>query len=324
MTRLHVVDLPMNVTFRGITRRQAVLWEGPEGWTEWSPFPEYDDTEAARWLQAAVTAACVPVPEPVRDVVPVNAIVPAITPDLAAARVHASGCTTAKVKVAQQGEDLDDDIARVAAVRDALGPDGRIRVDANTAWDLHQAVEAIGALQEFGLEYVEQPLPGAAGLGLLRRALDERGIAVPLAADEAIRRSDDPLAVREVADIAIIKAQPLGGIQRCLDLAGHLGMPVVVSSALETSVGLRAGLALAAALPRLDHACGLQTATLFTHDVTSRPLVPVDGALRLVDITPDTLDDVRAPDDIAHWWTDRLQRVAAPHGGLDRMMEEAS
>ena len=316
-----VVDLPLTTSFRGLMRRRAVLWEGPAGWTEWSPFEEYDDQEAGRWLRAAVEAATQPPPPPVRSEVEVNVIIPAMAPDAAARRVRESGCTTAKVKVAHPGDSLDGDVARVAAVRQALGPQGRLRVDANTAWSPAEAVEALAELSQFHLEYAEQPVAGVEGLRQVRRELDARGVAVPLAADESIRRSREPLSVRDVADVAILKAQPLGGITRCLDLAEQLGLPVVVSSALETSVGLRTGVALAASLPELPMACGLQTGTLFARDVTTSPLVPVGGRIALRDVAVDALDQVRAPDDVAAWWIDRLHRVAAQFGSLEKMME---
>lgn len=321
---LTVVDLPLTTSFRGLSRRRAVLWEGPAGWTEWSPFEEYDDQEAGRWLLAAVEAATRPPPPPVRDEVEVNVIVPAMAPDAAAHRVRESGCGTAKVKVAHRGDTLDDDVARVAAVREALGPTGRLRVDANTAWSHAGALEALTELSQFDLEYAEQPVEGVEGLRRLRHELDRRGVVVPLAADESIRRSRDPLLVRDVVDVAILKVQPLGGTTRCLELADQLAMPVVVSSALETSVGLRAGVALAASLPALSMACGLQTGTLFVRDVTTRPLVPVDGRIRVRDVPVDALEQVRATDDVTNWWTQRLQRVAAQFGGLERLMEETS
>lgn len=317
----HVVELALTTRFRGLTRRHAVLWEGPAGWTEWSPFAEYDDVEAARWLLAAVEAGTRASPPPVRDRVPVNVIVPAMRPGPAAERVRASGCTTAKVKVAEPGESLDDDVARVAAVRDALGPGGRIRIDANAAWTPREALTVIRELADFGLEYAEQPVPGADGLRELRHLLDAHGLAVPIAADEAIRRSADPLRVREVADVAIVKVQPLGGIQATLELIDRLRLPAVVSSALETSVGLAASVALAASLPELPMACGLQTATLFANDVTSEPLIPVAGALAPRRIQPDLLDAARADAATTDWWLTRLHRVAEPLGGMQRLME---
>src|SRR5262249_21063644 len=217
-------------------------------------------------------------PAAVRDQVPVNVTVPAVGPAQAHALVAASGCRTAKVKVAERGQSLADDVARVEAVRDALGPAGKIRVDANAAWDVGKAERALGELHRFGLEYAEQPCPTLDELAELRRRVD-----VPVAADESIRRAEDPLTVRAAgaADIVVIKAQPLGGVRAALAVAGACGLPVVVSSAVETSVGLAAGLALAAALPELPYACRLATMSLLTGDVTADPLAEEEGALRV-------------------------------------------
>ncbi len=312
---IHVFDIPLTTRFRGITRRQGILLEGPLGWAEWSPFPEYDDAESASWLRAALEAATTDWPPALRSEVPVNAIVPALPPGAAAARVRASGCATAKVKVAEQGETLEDDVARVAAVRDALGPEGRIRVDANGGWGLQQAATAIAELAAFGLDYAEQPCPDVESMAALRQLLAARGIAVPIAADESIRRAGDPLRVRDAgaADVAVLKVQPLGGVRRCLELAEVLGIPVVVSSALETSVGLRAGVALAAALPSLPHACGLETGSLLLDDVAIDPLRAVDGMLPVTDLVmdPEALLRVQADEQVAGWWLERLHRVAA-------------
>ncbi|GAB3819294.1 o-succinylbenzoate synthase [Tessaracoccus terricola] len=310
--RTLVYDIALTTRFRNITRRQGVLLEGPAGWAEWSPFPEYDDVVAARWLAATQEAAEQGFPEPLRDSVPVNAIVPAVGPEEAAARVREAGCRTAKVKVAQAGETLDDDVARVAAVRGALGADGLIRVDANAAWDVTGAFEALRELSQFGLEYAEQPCRGVEELRELRHRLDGAGIAVPIAADESIRQALDPLAVRDIADVAILKVQPLGGVRASLRLAEQLGLPAVVSSALETSIGLRAGVALAAALPELPYACGLETASLLRDDVASNPLRAADGALPVgeVHLDADALERVAAGPEVALWWRQRLGRAA--------------
>lgn len=312
---IHVYDIELSTRFRGITRRQGVLFEGPVGWAEWSPFPEYDDREAASWLCAAVEMATLGWPEPVRDKVPVNAIVPAIAPAAASQRVRAAGCMTAKVKVAERGQTLEQDVSRVAAVREELGPRGRLRVDANGGWSLEEAVVAIAELAQFDLEYAEQPCASVEDLVELRSLLSRRGVAVPIAADESIRRVGDPLRVRDLgaADVAILKVQPLGGVRRCLELAEVLRMPVVVSSALETSVGLRAGVALAAALPELPYACGLETGSLLLDDVVTEPLRAQAGALPVTDLVvdPQALERTRASDGVAGWWLKRLHRVAA-------------
>jgi O-succinylbenzoate synthase len=274
---LRAFAIPMRTRFRGITVREGALIEGPAGWAEFSPFPEYGPRECARWLACALEAATVGWPAPLRDRIPVNVTVPAVGPGQAHAIVTGSGCRTAKVKVAGPGDpaaSLAADTARVEAVRDALGPGGLIRVDANGGWDVGAAERALRQLGRFGLEYAEQPCATLAELARLRRRVD-----VPLAADESVRRAEDPLAVRAAgaADIVVLKAQPLGGVRAALRVAEACGLPVVVSSAVETSVGLAAGAALAAALPELRYASGLATLSLLAGDVTGEPLAEAGG-----------------------------------------------
>ena len=280
--------IPMRTRFRGITVREGALIEGPAGWGEFSPFAEYGPAESARWLACALEAATTGWPEPRRQQIPVNVTVPAVAPGQAHASVAASGCRTAKVKVADGPGRLAEDIARVEAVWDALGPDGRVRVDANGAWDVTAAARALKELHRFGLEYAEQPCETLPELAELRRLTD-----VPVAVDESIRRAEDPLAVRAAgaADIVVLKAQPLGGVRAALQIAEACGLPVVVSSAVETSAGLAAGAALAAALPELPYACGLATMSLLTGDVTAAPLTGEAGLLpvRRPTVTPGCL-----------------------------------
>jgi O-succinylbenzoate synthase len=304
-----VYSLPMRTRFRGITVREGVLLRGAAGWGEWSPFLEYDAAVAEPWLRCAEEAAAGDWPEPVRTSVPVNVTVPAVGPEQAHRIVLDGGCRTAKVKVAEPGQTLADDQARLEAVRDAIGPDGRIRVDANGLWDVDTAVASIAVLDRAagGLEYVEQPVTSVEDLAVVRRA-----VGVPIAADESIRRAADPYRVRdlEAADVAVLKVQPLGGVRACLRIAEDIGLPVVVSSALETSVGIAAGVALAAALPELPYACGLATVQLLTSDVVTEPLLPVDGALPVrLPVVDESL--VRAdPERVAHWEA-RLAEVRA-------------
>jgi len=296
----------MRLRFRRVDRREGVLIKGPAGWGEFSPFPDYGPEVAAHWLAAAREAAIVGWPAPGRERIEVNTTIPAVDPDTAYRLAAGSGCTTAKVKVAE-----GDDEQRVAAVRDALGPRGRIRVDANGAWDVDTAARAIKTLARYDLEYVEQPVPSLEEMAHLRRAVD-----VPLAADESIRTADDPLKVAglEAADIVVLKVQPLGGVRRCLEVADACGLPVVVSSAVETSIGIAAGVALAAALPDLSYACGLGTVPLLEGDVVAEPLVPVNGWLpvRRPDVDEGALGrfEVRGADGEA--WRDRM-RSAARH-----------
>lgn len=311
---LRVLSIPLRTRFRGITEREVALLQGASGaWGEWSPFLEYDATVAAPWLACAREAAAGDWPTPVRSSIPVNVTVPAVGPEQAHALVLRGGCRTAKVKVAEPGQTLAEAEARLEAVRAALGADGRIRVDANGLWEIDEAVQAIAALDRAagGLEYVEQPVMSVEDLAVVRRR-----VAVPIAADESIRRVADPYRVRELeaADVAVLKVQPLGGVRACLRIAEDIGLPVVVSSALETSVGIAAGLALAAALPELPYACGLATVQLLTDDVAFAPLEPVDGVLPvgapLVDVA--ALDRLAAASERVEHWQRRYREVT--HG----------
>jgi O-succinylbenzoate synthase len=302
----HVWSVPMRVRFRGIEFRDGVLVHGPAGWGEFSPFWDYDVAESRRWWACAYEAAVVGWPDPVRGSVPVNVTVPAVGPERAHGIVRASGCRTAKVKVAEPGQTPAEDIARVEAVRDALGPDGAIRVDANAAWDVDTAVTRLRELDRVGLEYAEQPCPTLADLAAVRRRVDVR-----IAADEVVRRSVDPrrVALAGAADVVVLKVQPLGGVRAALEVAEAHGLPCVVSSALESSVGIAAGVALAAALPELPFACGLATVALFATDVASDPLLPVDGALPVVRPVPDRLAETAADPATQRRWRERLAAV---------------
>jgi len=310
---LHVWSLPLRTRFRGLTVRDGVLLRGDAGWGEFSPFWDYDAAESLAWWRAACEAADEGWPEPVRTRVPVNVTVPAVDAATAHRIVRESGgCRTAKVKVAEPGQSLADEVARLEAVRDALGPGGAVRIDANAAWDVDTAVSRLAALDRAagGLEYAEQPVPGVDDLAALRRRTH-----VPIAADESIRRAEDPLAVARAhaADVVVLKVQPLGGVRACLELAERIGLPVVVSSALESSVGLAAGVALAAALPELPYACGLATAQLFTADLVARPFLPVDVMLdvRRTEPDPALLQAAAADDELARRWRDRRDAVVA-------------
>jgi O-succinylbenzoate synthase len=310
-----VYAIPMRTRFRGITVREGMLIEGPVGWGEFCPFPEYGDRESAAWLATAMEASTVGWPEPVRERVAVNAIVPVVSPERAHKITARAGCRTVKVKVADHPGSLAEDLARLEAIRDALGPDGAVRCDANGGWDLDTAVTVIPQLDRAagGLEYVEQPCRTIEDLAAVRRKVDVR-----IAADESIRRAEDPLrvAVAGAADLAVIKCTPLGGVHRSLQVAEAAGLPCVVSSALETSVGLAAQLALAGALPQLDFACGLDTLSLLDGDVVAdeQSLRPVDGYLPVMRTppTPDPalLDEfaLTDPERVA-WWRNRLARV---------------
>ncbi|WP_433871132.1 o-succinylbenzoate synthase [Saccharopolyspora sp. CA-218241] len=311
---VRVYALPMRNRFRGIEVRTGVLLGGPAGWGEFCPFEDYDDAASVPWLRTALESCAGGWPAPVRDRVPVNCTVPAVDAERAAAIVARSACRTAKVKVAEPGRSPAEDLDRVAAVRDALGPGGAIRVDANAAWDVDTAVARIAELDRAagGLEYVEQPCPAVEELAAVRRRVEVR-----IAADESIRRAEDPLrvALAGAADVAVIKATPLGGVRRALRVAEASGLPCVVSSAVESSVGLSAQLALAGALPELPFACGLGTVALLEGDVVADSLLPVDGELPVPTAAPAPDPALVAaatpPAQVRHRWLDRLRRVHA-------------
>lgn len=304
LDRLHVVALPMRVRFRGITTREVALIEGPVGWGEFGAFVEYGPREAAHWLASGIESAYREPPPTLRDRVPINATVPA-TPAARVPEILARfpGARTAKVKVAEPGQTLADDVDRVNAVRELVPT---VRVDANGGWSVEQAARAAATLTADGpLEYLEQPCATIAELAALRRRVD-----VPIAADESIRKADDPLAVvrAHAADIAVLKVAPLGGISALLDIAAQIDIPIVVSSALDSAVGIAAGLTAAAALPQLRHACGLGTGGLFLEDVAD-VAAPVDGSLAVGPVTPDPerLQALAAPPERRQWWIDRVK-----------------
>jgi len=307
LDRLHVVALPMRVRFRGITEREVALIDGPAGWGEFGAFLEYPAPEAAHWLASAVESAYAPGTPVLRDRIPVNATVPAVAPaEVPGVLARFPGCTTAKVKVAEPGQTLAHDVERVNAVRAAVP---NVRVDANGGWTVEQAVAAVAALSADGpLEYVEQPCRTVPELAEVRRR-----VTVPVAADESIRKAEDPLAVARAgaADIAVLKVAPLGGVGALLDIAGRIDLPVVISSALDSAVGIAAGLAAAAALPRLEHACGLGTGGLFVTDVADLRIG--DGALPVGAISPDParLADLAAPAERRDWWIARVRECHA-------------
>ncbi|WP_246279637.1 o-succinylbenzoate synthase [Psychromicrobium silvestre] len=305
----------MRVRFRGITVRETLLLRGPVGWAEFGPFPEYDDVEAARWLRAALEAGWQGFPAPIRTEIPVNATMPAVPASRVPEVLAAFGEVSAvKIKVAEPGQSLADDLARVAAVRRAA-PQAALRIDANAAWNHQEALVAFRKLAEFGLEYAEQPVAGIDGLARLREALAAERIPLRIAADESVRKESDPLAVARAgaADLIVVKVAPLGGVRAVLDLVAQAGLPAVVSSALDTSVGIRAGLALAGALPELPFACGLGTVSLLTEDICVDPLVARGGSIALREAVPDPelLRRYQASPERREWWLNRLRRVHA-------------
>ena len=292
---LHPIRIPMRHRFRRVDHREAVLIKGPSGWGEFSPFPDYPPQVTTRWLASALEAACSELPQPGRAVIPINVTVPAVAPEVATGLVLESGAGTAKVKVGEPGQSAEEDEARLAAVREAIGPAGKIRIDVNASWDVDTAAERLASLSRFDLEYVEQPVKTLEEMVELKRRTD-----VPLAADELVRSRPDPLEVAEMgaADVLVLKVQPLGGVSRALDIAARAGIPIVISSALETSIGIYSGLLVASLLPSLPYACGLGTVALIEGDPTRSPLVSMNGELAVRRPEPD-------PMLLARWRPDR-------------------
>ena len=309
-----VVSLPMRTRFRGVTDRELLLFEGPNGWSEWSPFLEYQDAESAVWLSAALGFGFHTQPPVLRDRVAVNATLPAVAPELIEKTLQRFGSfRTLKIKVAEPGQTIQDDLDRVSAALD-LYPSARIRLDANGGWSVNSALQVAEAMvnQNVELDYLEQPVQTLAEMLELKQALAERGMAIKIAADELVRKANDPLEVARAgaADVLVLKAQPLGGVAQALEIANQAKLPVVISSALESSVGLAMGVRLAAALPVTTFENGLGTATLLAGDVTREPLLPTDGwiEVRRPEVAPMQLDIFRAEDHRADWWIERLER----------------
>lgn len=314
LEHLRVVSIPMAVRFRGVETREVALFNGDglTGWAEWSPFLEYEPAEAATWLAACIRST-VERPTLLRDRVPVNASLPAVAPERVQTVLARYGLwRTVKIKVAERGQSLEDDVARVRSVREQH-PEARIRIDANGGWDLDQAERALRALSAFDLEYAEQPVAAVDELAQLRRRFD----AVPIAADESIRKAADPLRVAQLgaADVIVVKAQPLGGVRRALEIIAETGLPAVVSSALETSVGLAEGVHLAAALDDLPYDCGLATGALLGADVTYERMLPTwDGSAAVLPAILPTVDEhlvdeLAAPRERQEHWRERLRQA---------------
>lgn len=270
LAETRVIALPLRARFRGLTVRETMLIRGPAGWGEFAAFTEYDDAESAPWLASAIAQAWGIGPtdaeRPVfRTDVRTNATLPAVdATDVPGILERFGDFRTVKVKVAESGQTLADDVARVAAARAFVGDEGRVRIDANGGWNVDEAEHAIRALEQYDLEYVEQPCATVVELAELRDRVHRMGILI--AADESVRKAEDPIAVAKAgaADLLVIKVAPLGGVRRALDIIDAAGLPVVVSSALESPIGLAASFDLARRIEHLDYDCGLATDTLFT------------------------------------------------------------
>jgi O-succinylbenzoate synthase len=305
LATLRVITLPTRTNFRGVTYREVALMQGPQGWGEFSPFLEYDDKECRPWLASAIEAATVARPARYRDAVAINGTIPELNDEeeIKALMHTYAGAKTFKVKV---GRNLSEDVVRVARVF-SNAPKAAIRVDVNGLWSVDEALTHLYAYyEEIGpLEYVEQP---CATVEELRELKAKIKIPLRIAADEIIRKAADPFAVdlTDAADLLMLKVQPLGGIQRSLDIAAHHGLPVVVSSALESAIGIEYGLELAASIRELDFDCGLATGSLLASDVAEHKIN--DGKITLGQISPQ-LDGLDVSAERYEWWKNRIMRV---------------
>ena len=302
---MRVVALPTKTNFRGINVREVALFKGEFGWAEFSPFLEYGYEESAPWLRCAIEAATKPAPKLYRNSVKVNGTIPALNQPSEVERIVQSfpGVQTFKVKV---GDNLPEDIARLAKVR-ALAPKAKLRIDVNGNWDVATAVTNLRAIFEnIGpLEYVEQP---CATIGELRELKEKLKLDIPIAGDEVLRKAADPFAVdlEGAIDILALKVQPLGGIERAHELAEHHKLPVVVSSALESAVGINYGLQLAASLVDLNFDCGLGTGSLLGANVADLPIV--NGEIEITKFEPD-FGALEVTPERFEWWKNRVMKT---------------
>jgi O-succinylbenzoate synthase len=303
---MRVVALPTKTNFRGVSVREVALFKGEFGWGEFSPFLEYDADECAPWLQSAIAAATKPAPKLFREKVKVNGSIPALNNSAEIEKIVQSfdGVNTFKIKV---GDNLAEDIARLAKVR-SLKPKAKLRIDVNGSWSVETAITNLRAIYEnIGeLEYVEQP---CATISELKRLKDEVRIPLKIAGDEILRKATDPFKVdlAGVVDILVLKVQPLGGIERAHQLANHYGLPVVVSSALESAVGINYGLQLAGSIANLEFDCGLGTGALLAADLAELPII--NGEIAITKVEPD-FSGLEVSPDRYEWWKNRVLETA--------------
>jgi O-succinylbenzoate synthase len=308
LASMQVVALPLKSKFRGITVREVAVFEGPAGWGEFSPFLEYDDVESSTWLLSAIDAATNPAPMAYRGFIKVNATLPAINnaKEIEELLQSFAGCDTVKIKV---GENLGEDVVRVARVR-ALLPKAKLRLDVNGAWSVDQAlINLYEIYEEVGLlEYIEQP---CATLAELRQLKEKLVIDFKITGDEVIRKAKDPFAIdlQGAVDVLMLKVAPLGGITRAREIGAHHKLPMVVSSALDSAVGIGYGLQLAASLPSLEYACGLATGQLLSADVAAVPLENGELAVRAISPDADLLAKYAVPVERLTWWKERTKRA---------------
>jgi len=303
--KLQVVSIPVKANFRGINFREIALFEGPAGWSEFSPFIEYSNKESSTWLKAAIEGATKEPPKPIRDQVEINATLPNVkvseVKDLLAGF---NGCNTIKIKI----NDFETDQALLIECLKEV-PKAKFRLDVNGGWALEEAIANVQSYEKaFGslIEYIEQPCTDFADLNSLRNST-----GIKIAVDESIRKylAGDLTKIKEVADIAIIKWAPTGGIDAALEVIEKIGLPVVISSALDSSVGISHGLSLAEAVPNLYGACGLGTVCLLEGDVTSNPLMPINGIIKNRKVIPDRIEEFKAESGRQKWWQDRANAV---------------
>ena len=311
-----VVSIPLRTKFRGLTERELLVFEGPNGWSEWAAFTEYQDEEAATWLAAAIEWGFDEVPEPVRKQVPVNAILPSVPKnEIAKVLGRAGKFSTVKVKVADPKQSLADDLERILEVKN-LFPDTKLRLDANGGYSVDQALELMTQVESnsLELEFFEQPVATIAELAELKVEIAKRGAIVKIAADESVRKSSDPLAVElaGAADLLVLKSAPLGGVRNALEIANSSKLGICASSAMQSSIGLAAELHFAACLPNLNFDAGLGTGHLFGGDLSADRLIPVDGFIevRRPEINTSALDILKAEDHRYDWWVARLERCS--------------
>ena len=302
----------MRVKFRGVTHREVMLFEGSHGWTEWSPFLEYEDEEAAVWLRAALEFGFAPTPPLKTSAIGINATLAAVSPEQVAEQLSAFGdFKTVKIKVAEPGQNIEHDLARIRKVHE-LHPHAKLRLDANGGFDVETAIELAKqlAIESIDLQYFEQPVKTIGELAEVKLKLARIGTRV--AADESVRKVSDPLAVAQAnaADVLVIKAQPLGGINSALEITRQANLPVTVSSALETSVGISMGLHLAAAIEVESFDAGLGTVALLADDVCDQPFIASDSRLEVKRAVPSEtkLAKLAADSECTDWWRARLER----------------
>ncbi len=302
---LRVISVPTRTNFRSVKYREFALFEGAKGWGEFSPFLEYTPAECVPWLASGIEAAFVTPPPLIRSEIEINATLPAVNDRAEIATILSwfSGCKTVKIKV---GHELEEDRARISTVREIM-PDAKIRIDVNGSWTVADAITALHTILADGdIEYVEQPCATIEELRELKNRLD---VPVLIAGDEIVRKSANPLEIELTGaiDILMLKVAPLGGIQKSLEIARVHALPVVVSSALDSAVGISRGIHLAASLPHLDYACGLGTGELLLDDVGSLPII--DGMISVQAITPDmaALERHEVSDDRVSWWLARIR-----------------